>query len=534
MDADTLHVVAVLELSPRLRTAAVLDSSSGLPRSSVRSIYEDADGNIWFGTFDAGLAMLPKGDWKRGKLTFYTTADGLPDNGIRSIIRGPDNNMYIGTRYGGVAVFDGRRFVGISVREGLMSNAIWGMAVEGRDRIWLGTSAGMQYLTFGVDRQIGSKSALVGDQVHSCGVYRDEFLWVVTSEGLTVYRYPTDSTALVPPPVYIDGISVNGNLLPSTAMDGGLPYDQNNCSFEFQGISFRDESAVRYRYRLLGVGDEWSPSTSQRALTFANLKPGSYRFEVKAVNVDGVSSIVPAGVSFSILPPFWERWWFLLLSGLACCALLLALYRYRVHRLLELQRLRLRIASDLHDDVGTNLSSIVVASQIMSRTFDASEAERSQLAEVGAIAAETQDLMRDIVWMLSPRNDSLDDLILKMKDLALRLLKDISCEVRTPPGSLHVPLNLEFKRNVLLIFKESVNNVLKHAHATSVAIEVREEDRVLHVIVSDNGVGFDVSAARRGNGLVNLQNRASRLGGTVEVASRPNGGTSVHLAVKIT
>jgi signal transduction histidine kinase len=253
---------------------------------------------------------------------------------------------------------------------------------------------------------------------------------------------------------------------------------------------------------------------------------------VRAMALDGTVSVHPASVLFTIVPPLWQRGWFMVAAALAGMVTLYALFRYRLYHLMKLERLRLRIAGDLHDDVGTNLSSIVIASQIMERQPGLTDGIREQLADIRQIAAGTHEMMRDIVWMLNPANDSLDDFMLKLKEAAGRLLAGVPYTFTVTPGRLLEKVSIDFKRNVLLIFKELLSNIVRHSGATSVIIDVSQENGGFLLHVNDNGRGFQPEAAGLGSGLASLRRRAAILGGSLEIESTPGKGTRATLTLK--
>ena len=422
------------------------------------------------------------------------------------------------------------QYVSTSVSNGLLSNSIWSLA-ETDHRIWCGTDVGLEVVDKQTGKPLPPKTELVGNRVYACGSYKNEFVWCVLANELVVYEQPERIGATTPPPVYIKSFSVNGISVPP---DSSHEFDhtQNSCSIDFVGISFRDERDVRYQYRMLGHDSLWTRPGREHTVTYASLRPGAYEFEVRAINADGAASILPASISFVIVPPVWSRWWFILVITLFGLSILYGLFRYRLYHLMKLERLRLRIAGDLHDDVGTNLSSIVVASQIMEREGSVPDGLRTQLKEIGAVAAASQEMMRDIVWMLNPSHDSLDDFLLKMKDVATRLLAGVTWTFVAPKERLLEKVSIEFKRNVFLIFKESLNNIVRHSRATQVTIEVSQSGGAFTMRIRDNGRGFDAQAAFPGSGIANLRRRAEQIGGELEVMSDPAQGTTVSLSVQ--
>jgi signal transduction histidine kinase len=282
-----------------------------------------------------------------------------------------------------------------------------------------------------------------------------------------------------------------------------------------------------------GFDKEWIRAGNTQYARYTNVHPGEYVFMVKGSNNDGVWNEEGASVAIVIAPPFWETWWFRLLAVAAIVGALAGAYKYRVSKLLEMERMRIRIASDLHDDIGSNLSGIALINEMISSRSGVGDQERQQLLDASRSARSTADALKDIVWIIDPDHDKLDDITLRMKDAAARLLVNIDysfhCDTRTSTDAL----SMEFRRNIFLIYKEILNNIVKHARATRVVIEVTTGHNLFHLKVVDNGIGFDAGTVQRGNGLTNLRNRAAKLGGTIQVKSCGSEGTTVELAAVI-
>jgi signal transduction histidine kinase len=271
-------------------------------------------------------------------------------------------------------------------------------------------------------------------------------------------------------------------------------------------------------------------------VNFANLAPGRYQFLVRAVNADGVASQTPARFSFTILPPFWRRWWFLTLAATLVGLAGYALHRYRVARLIELERMRTRIATDLHDDIGAGLSQIAILSEVSrQRLGKVQNGVNESLARIANTSRDLLDSMSDIVWAINPRRDRVSDLAQRLREFAGDVFtsREIEFSFRTPASGLEIRLDADVRRQLYLIFKEAVNNAARHSRCTQAEIEFEvAQDRLL-LDVRDNGRGFDPNGdgatSRNGNGLVSMRERARALGGEIEINSQPNLGTAIKL-----
>jgi len=231
----------------------------------------------------------------------------------------------------------------------------------------------------------------------------------------------------------------------------------------------------------------------------------------------------------------WQRWWFLAAAGIAIGLLIYALYRYRLAQLLALERIRTRIATDLHDDIGSSLSQVAILSEVVRRRIGESDPEiNGPLYRIGAISRELVDSMSDIVWAINPAKDKLYFLAQRMREFATDVLmaRGIQFEFRASNREHELAIGAEVRRQVFLIFKECVHNVIRHANCTHVEIEVRVGGEGLVVEVRDNGTGFEPLAATNGHGLASMRDRARQLGGTINVAPDDR-GTAVTLDVPL-
>jgi signal transduction histidine kinase len=234
-----------------------------------------------------------------------------------------------------------------------------------------------------------------------------------------------------------------------------------------------------------------------------------------------------------ITPPFWQEWWFRVLAGLTLVALLAWAYHLRVAKLLEIERLRLRIASDLHDDLSSDLSAIAVATDMMQRRAELPEAERGRLAELRDKYLQMAGALRDTVWYVQPEHDSLAATILRMKVTAGDLLGDTPFDFEATTVDGDAAVHMGARRDLFLVYKELIHNAARHARASRVKVELRAHGGRVTLRVSDDGVGFDPAAAPAGEGLRSLRRRADRMGARLEIASRPGEGTTATLDAEL-
>ena len=264
---------------------------------------------------------------------------------------------------------------------------------------------------------------------------------------------------------------------------------------------------------------------------------------MRAVTADGTFSQSPATVTFRILPPIWQRWWFLTVGVLVVVASTYTLYRYRVRQLIELERVRTRIATDLHDDIGASLSRMAILSEVVKRQDEVkSGTSRRMLTEIADSARGLVDAMSDIVWSIDPQRDDLRSVSARIRQFASDVLeaRGIKWELKLPPELETVKLNAEQRRQLLLIFKEALNNVVRHAECVNVTLSLALEGRALAGEVRDDGRGFQLEGTdqfsgngRGGNGLKNMRARVAQLGGEISIASLPGQGTCLTFKVPL-
>ncbi|MGH9760895.1 MAG: sensor histidine kinase, partial [Blastocatellia bacterium] len=508
------------------------------------SFCEDQTGNLWIGHWGRGLSRR-----SGNRFTLFTEADGLPAGTIRAIFSDHSHRLWVASSLGGLARIDDStaehpHFTTYTTAQGLSSNDVWCITEDYLGRIYVGTSRGVDRLepASGQIRHFTAADGLMRGKVTSA--FRDHkgVLWFASNVHGLSRLVPTQDAPQTPPPILIRNLRIAGVAYPisqlgATALPAlNLEAGQNQLNIDFVGLNFASGETLRYRYKLEGADREWSPPTDQRSVNYANLAPGRYRFLVRAVNAEGLASAEPAALSFTILPPFWRRWWFLTLAALLAGLVIYAAHRQRVGRLLELERVRTRIATDLHDDIGANLSLIAMLSEVAGgHPHSDTGRMKDWFSTIAATSRDTVDAMSDIVWAVNPKRDQLRDLTQRMRRFADDIFgaRDIELRFNAPEPDRDLKLGADLRREVFLIFKETINNMVRHSTCSTASIELQIDRGWLVLEMSDNGRGFDPERTQEGNGMASMRSRAKKLGGNLNVISLDGRGTSVTLRAPV-
>lgn len=505
-----------------------------LPNLYVR-MTADRHGTIWMSSLEQIGAI------RDFAFSIRWDLEGLPERRIRAFLEDRQGRLWVGLRYRGLAVADDAsaspvRFRALAATGRLLSGSVWCLAEGAAGGIFVGTSRGVDRLdaATGAVSHLTAVDGLTGGVVNDCVADRAGKVWAATSGGVSRFDTSIARDPSVEPRVYLTGLTVAGverlvaargvTKMPPLAFGPG----QGNVRVEFAALP--GDRALRYQYRLLGAGDEWSPPTDERSVSFAQLAPGDYRFEVRAIDASGVVGASIGAVPFTVELPLWRRWWVLLLAATAVGFAVTAAHRFRLRQALAMERVRGQIATDLHDEVGSGLSQIAVLTEVARREAPPSAAPL--LEESAGIARRLRESMSDIVWAVDPRKDHLVDLVQRMRQTTYNLLEVDGLDVQfdAPPAEALEGIDLppDRRRHLLLVLKEAVTNIARHARASHARIALTLDGERLRLVVEDDGVGIS-GAPGEGRGLKNLTSRAGALQGKLRVERRPGGGTIVAL-----
>jgi signal transduction histidine kinase len=511
------------------------------PLRMANSFCEDGQGDLWIGFRDGPLVRFAQGHFQ-----IFTASDGVGEGTIADLYLDGAGRLWAATSGGATRVDDPGserpRFVTYTTAQGLLSNYTSQLVDDLSGNIYVGTPYGVDRL----DAETGHIERYTSAELPwtaPISAYRDRHgaLWFASLQAL--YRFtPKSEQPRPPPPILIGELRVRGVRLPVSELGedrmSGLEFgpNQNQIQIDFFALSFRMAGDLRYQFKLEGADVDWNAPTDQRSVTYASLSPGTYHFMVRAISADGTASLTPATVSFTILRPIWQRWWFLSLAGLFLIAGAYVMHKYRVNRLLELERVRTRIATDLHDDIGASLSQIAILSEVVRQKVGRDdEAVTEPLSQITTSSSELMGTMSDIVWAIDPHKDRLTDLTQRMRRFASDVLtaRDIDFDFQAPDASRNLNLGADVRRQVFLVCKESINNIVRHSVCSRVNIDFRVNRDWLTLVIRDNGQGFDTAQESDGHGLVSMRQRAKEMGGTLEITSQSGEGTTVTLKMPI-
>lgn len=519
--------------TPGAPAMLVPEAEHGVPGSDIRAALRDRSGSLWLGGYLSGVVKLDPagGSWR---VTKKHTSEGLlTDNSVRVLFEDQRGRIWVGTRYGGISVIDGESSIPLTVREGLLSNGVWTIARDSAGTVWVGTQAGLQPIDPG-SLSVGPAVAdLPRMIVQSCAVDSRRIVWAYGWGEAVLFDAGHPPVVRPPPPIHITRLSADGVDI-SPVGTGDLGSLRSNLTVEFTGISLSNPEAVRYVYRLEGVDGGWQPPTRSRSLTFAALKPGEYRLLIRALNADGVESVDPAALSFSVLAPVWQRWWFITGMAAVLPGLGYLLYRNRIGRLKAIERVRSRIATDLHDDIGSDLTQIAILSEVV-KANPAAVDNAMALEKIGSMARRAIAGMSDLVWYVDPRHDRVADLVDRIRDIASGLLAggEVSFAVTPSQEILGTMLPPELRKDLLLTVKEALTNAVRHSGCSRIRVDIREERNRLVVVVEDDGRGLPPDQDRAGHGIANMRKRIEGLGGTLEVGTAAPSGMLLRIELPV-
>lgn len=547
-------------------------ATTGNDHGFGRSLILRDDGNIWQAT-EKGLNLI---NTQEKKVTTYIPkkgAEALKDLHITAMFLTPQGTLWMGSKNNGVFKLtkDGNFSQVADKSMGLSSNVVHCLYADEK-YLWVGTPSGLNRVNIGSEEIItySQQDGLPDNEVY--GVLRlGETLWGSTNNGIVEFNLTNETLKTYDAK---DGLKHNefnyNSFLASNEENlffGGMngvtqvtKTDQNTSkdnikliltrfekfdgkrdglytynvneqegieifpedkffTFEFALLDYFSNEGIRYAYKLDGFDEDWNALGNNNSIRFNTLPAGDYTLMVKAQNLEGVWSGSMLNIPIRVHQPFYKSIWFFVLIVLLLGGGFYVIYRIKVNRIRKIERLRTKIASDLHDDVGSMLTQISMQADLIQQQIYTAEEEKQEIDQIAVTSREAVKTMSDVVWSIDARQERMGDLINRMKDYALEMLSRTSIEMqfRTHKIDESDALKLEFRQNVYLIFKEAINNTVKHSNASEIIVNISQWNKRFEMVISDNGSLSKNPEKRPGQGLKNMKMRAAQIGGRLTI-----------------
>ena len=497
---------------------------------------------------------------------FPFKTNAAPDSATPQCLAVQGSALWIGTSENGLIYYNRQtqQTRVLNKNSGLQSDFVYSLITDDSGTIWAGTGYGINRIRYDGKSKpqiqfYGRAQGIAGMESNHNSVLKmpDGSLWFGTTNG--ALHYQSQHAAVQPKPVSValHSVTVFGEPVTDTSwfkrkdtwydVPYGLrlPFRKNNVTFTFGAVSLSGNDALHYRYRLAGLDAPWSDWATTTTITFSALPPGRYTLQVQC-SVEGTErAIQELRYPFEIITPFHKTGLFRFLIVVGCILLGIAI-QYLIHkqkrtrealieklRREEQAKVRERTAEDFHDEVGNKLTRINVLTNVLKRMISPGPDVERILLQIQDNTAQLYGGTRDILWSLKPSNDNLYEILHRIRDFGGELFGDTDVQFLfsgTDEGWQKYRLPLDVSRNLIMIFKEALNNALKYSGATEVKLDVSLHiDGVLHLLLTDNGNGFDVQEVKRGHGIGNMEVRAKRIGGSIQLTSQKGEGTRIHL-----
>ena len=540
-------------------TVSYLRSDRGY--CDIRSIAEDASGDIWIGTIGQGLFRLPNGQPEK-----LHRVEEFPATDARSLFCSKDGSIWIGSWGEGLIRGYQGIFTTFTTADGLPSDRIQSIINDDIGRLWLSTDNGVvgispqvvenykrgdspplwcQHLS--LPEGLANRGCSGAGQPVSARM-ADGQLWFPNYEGIAELDPRTATTKFLPPAVLVEEVLADGNVLkPSPNGELQVLSSVRRFEFDYTAPDLTLQHNLHFRYKLGGLDHDWVKAGVQNVAYYSQLKPGQYQFQVMAGGSDSDWHGADQKVNLRVKPQLWEqRWIQVSASSLLVCFLVGGIawrqrrkFRLQVERL-EMQQAveneRRRIARDLHDELGARLTATALQGEFAVQDGTISDSAKSEINFMSRRVRQLIGAVDEVVWTTNPENDSLPNLAAFLCDYIEMFLAPtgISCRLEVDPDLPDIPLPALARRNMLLAFKETLNNSVRHANARMIQLKIHFENGWLTMEISDDGHGFEVGEVRPGGkGLSNITSRMELVKGKAKIKSEDGKGTTISLSLPL-
>jgi ligand-binding sensor domain-containing protein/signal transduction histidine kinase len=524
----------------------------------ILTLYEDNQNRIWVGSYGGVFCYNQKTELLKSFINYSDSVKSISNNYVYSIFQDSKSNIWIGTACGlnKITTLEGN-FTQYYSSDGLANDVINGILEDNSGNIWLSTNKGISrfnpqkndFLNFSKADGLQSDIFFSG----TCLKSADGRMFFAGLNGLTSFdsnNFPVENYSAPVSLASVEMIDQDGvfHRLDLSADKNEFGHNENSFRFQISAFDFRNPDNIKYKYKIKNFADDWINLGNKNSFTVSNLSPGNYELIFSSTNSDGIWSPVNAGFKFSIDSPFWTTWWFWLILLFSLLIMILSTYRLtlylKVQKELEINRIkkeesdkvRKQTAIDFHDDLGHRLTRISLLTEIIKRKLKFTFSEISPLLDqISDNSARLYDGTKDFIWAIDPKKDSLYELMIRLKDFGDEIYNDTNVKfwVNEPDENLMTAhIDMEWKRHLMLIFKEGINNSIKHSNSTLVILDTKLNRDEFEILLEDNGRGFRTDEIKPGNGLKNMKNRAESLHLHLNVDSEPGKGTRISVKGK--
>lgn len=563
LNKDTLLIAAWTGIYVFKKTSKTFEAVTGYNNGrTLRGIpfYALANpfpGEYWAGTLDSGIYVLNENlkiikHFKAGG----RKANSLSGSSIKSFLKA-GNSIYIATT-NGLSLYrpQSNDFENYDERDGFANAFFYGVLSDDNGNLWLSHNKGLSRFTPSNKKVVNYS---INDGLQSAefntGAYFKDYegkLYFGGIGGVTVFHPDSIRTENTLPKVVLNDFkkfdqSVDLPLSFENTQSLELDYSDKVFSFQFFLTDFTNVEKNRFAYKLEGFESEWIYTERRREVRYTNIEDGEYIFRVKAANADGVWNEEGLAVKISISPPFWKQSWFIILSVIIVGGAYGGIVRYVASRKLkkkieELERAQLvakertRISRDLHDEIGAQVTQITLFGEILKRETVKGGKPSETIDNITETSRRIAESLDNVVWAVNPDNDTIENFAGYLEQYISKTLEHagIACRIDIPSEMPDFMMAADLRHNLLMVIKELINNIIKHANADMVEFSINQQENILSIILSDNGKGFTESEARVfGNGLKNMKNRIEHCGGNIRLLGNTNGGSTARIAIPL-
>ena len=510
----------------------------------IYRLYLDLQGRLWVGTHKQGVYVL---DVDTNEILFHFNTEfndsyGITDNTISDIQQYNDSIFFVGAEALNILNIKTAEVKKITSYEGLYGSRVLQLMMDREGIAWMITSNGLS--SYNYEKNIISSYSNLHGVIYAEKTYSAKWMmqngeiWFGGEDVVFGFSPEKLNYKQKPPKVNITDFKLFNTYMPLDSIMAQkeivFNHYQNSFTFYFSALSFSQQRKLQYYYRIPGVNKDWVKAERDMAATYTTMPSGKYTFEVKCMNLQGLEPDEITSIDFRIRPPFYRSWWFIALVLITGTGIAYLIYRLKVNRILAVENLRNKVARDLHDDMGSTLSTInILSSMAKSKMNSDTVTSSNYLSKITDNSQRMMEAMDDIVWSIKPDNDNMHRVIARMREYATGILeaKNIEFEFQVEDKINDLKPDMEARRDLFLIFKEAINNIAKYSHAKRAEVQITYRDKWLQMQIMDNGIGFELEKVDNGNGLDNMVKRASKMGGKLKIDSKPDLGTEICLTV---